>query len=206
MPQAIAWGFLTNQKNMKTAILGMALAILLFSACNSGIKDTGDTDKSNDTRQTGSTTKTVEALSPTKRIVTEYLSLKNALTKDDDKTAAQTGKSLVEAISAVDKASLSTEQSKVFTDIADDAKEHAEHIGANAGNIKHQREHFETLSQEIYDLVKSGGSPSQKLYYDNCPMYNNGKGGNWLSETKEIQNPYLGKGMPTCGSIKEELN
>ena len=206
MPQAIAWGFLTNQKNMKTAILGMALAILLFSACNSGIKDTGDTDKSNDTRQTGSTTKTVEALSPTKRIVTEYLSLKNALTKDDDKTAAQAGKSLVEAMSVVDKASLSAEQFKVFTDIADDAKEHAEHIGANAGNIKHQREHFETLSQEIYDLVKAGGSSSQKLYYDNCPMYNNGKGGNWLSETKEIQNPYLGKEMPTCGSIKEELN
>lgn len=191
---------------MKTAILGMALAILLFSACNSGSKDTGDTGKAIDTGQTGSTTKTVEALSPTKRIVTEYLSLKNALTKDDDKTAAQAGKSLVEAMAAVDEASLSAEQSKVFTDIADDAKEHAEHIGANAGNIKHQREHFETLSQEIYDLVKSGGSPSQKLYYDNCPMYNNGKGGNWLSETKEIQNPYLGKGMPTCGSIKEELN
>jgi hypothetical protein len=45
-----------------------------------------------------------------------------------------------------------------------------------------------------------------KLYYDNCPMYNNGKGGNWLSETKDIQNPYLGKEMPTCGSVKEELN
>jgi hypothetical protein len=191
---------------MKTAILGMALAMLLFFACNSGIKDTGDTGKAIDTGQTGSTTKTAEAVSPTKRIVTEYLSLKNALTKDDDKTAAQAGKSLVEAMSVVDKASLSEEQSKVFTDIADDAKEHAEHIGANAGNIKHQREHFESLSQEIYDLVKAGGSPVQKLYYDNCPMYNNGKGGNWLSETKEIQNPYLGKEMPTCGSIKEELN
>ena len=184
----------------------MALAMLLFSACNSGIKNTSDAGKAIDTGQTGSTTKTGEAVSPTKRIVTEYLSLKNALTKDDDKTAAQAGKSLVEAMSVVDKASLSAEQFKVFTDIADDAKEHAEHIGANAGNIKHQREHFETLSQEIYDLVKAGGSSSQKLYFDNCPMYNNGKGGNWLSETKEIQNPYLGKEMPTCGSIKEELN
>ncbi|RZJ63859.1 MAG: DUF3347 domain-containing protein [Flavobacterium sp.] len=191
---------------MKTAILGMALAMLLFSACNSGIKDTGDTGKAIDTGQTGSTTKTAEAFSPTKRIVTEYISLKNALTKDDDKTAARAGKSLVEAMSVVDKALLSAEQSKVFTDIADDAKEHAEHIGANAGNIKHQREHFETLSQEIYDLVKAGSSAGQKLYYDNCPMYNNGKGGNWLSETKEIQNPYLGNEMPTCGSIKEELN
>lgn len=118
---------------MKTAILGMALAMLLYSACNSGIKDTGDTDKSIDTGQTGSTTKPIEVVSPTKSIVTEYLSLKNALTKDDDKAAAQVGKSLVEAIAAVDKASLSAEQFKVFTDIADDAKEHAEHIGANEG-------------------------------------------------------------------------
>ena len=206
MPQAIRLGLSYYLKNMKTAILGMALAMLLFSACNSGIKDTGDNGKAIDGGQTGSTIKKVEEVSPTKRIVTEYLSLKKALTKDDDKTAARAGKSLVEAMSVVDKASLSAEQSKVFTDIADDAKEHAEHIGANAGNIKHQREHFETLSQEIYDLVKASGSPGQKLYYDNCPMYNNGKGGNWLSETKEIQNPYMGKGMPTCGSIKEELN
>ena len=205
MPQAIRLGLSYYLKNMKTAILGMALAMLLFSACNSGIKDTGDTGKAIDTGQTGSTTKTVEAVIPTKRVVTEYLNLKNALTKDDDKAAAQAGKSLFEAMSVVDKASLSAEQSKVFTDIADDAKEHAEHIGANAGNIKHQREHFETLSQEIYDLVKAGSSAGQKLYYDNCPMYNNGKGGNWLSESKEIQNPYLGMEMPTCGSIKEEL-
>jgi len=27
----------------------------------------------------------------------------------------------------------------------------------------------------------------------------------WLSETKEIKNPYLGKKMPTCGEVKEEM-
>jgi hypothetical protein len=36
-------------------------------------------------------------------------------------------------------------------------------------------------------------------------MYNNNKGAIWLSETKEIKNPYLGKDMDTCGSAKEEL-
>lgn len=43
------------------------------------------------------------------------------------------------------------------------------------------------------------------MYKDFCPMYNNGKGAFWLSETKEIKNPYLGKAMPTCGTIQEEL-
>jgi hypothetical protein len=132
--------------------------------------------------------------------------LKNALTRDDDKDAALAGNSLVKALALIDKSAMPTEQAKVFTDVFDDAKEHAEHIGSNAGNIKHQREHFETLSGEIYDLVKAGNNTGQKLYYDNCPMYNDGKGGNWISETKQIQNPYLGKEMLTCGVVKEELN
>jgi hypothetical protein len=36
-------------------------------------------------------------------------------------------------------------------------------------------------------------------------MYDNGKA-TWLSEIKEIKNPYLGKKMDTCGAIKETLN
>lgn len=192
---------------MKLTILSVAMSTLLFAACNSGSNTTDNTNNQSDTTQSVMKDDTAAtSTASTKEVVTAYLQLKNALTKDDDKSAAQAGKSLVDAIAAIDKSSLPAEQSKVYADVADDAKEHAEHIGSNAGNIKHQREHFEMLSQEIYDLVKAGGSTGKKLYYDNCPMYNDGKGGNWLSETKEIQNPYLGKEMPTCGSIKEELN
>jgi hypothetical protein len=36
-------------------------------------------------------------------------------------------------------------------------------------------------------------------------MANNGKGAFWLSETKDIKNPYMGKAMLTSGSIKEEI-
>ena len=103
-----------------------------------------------------------------------------------------------------DKKGLTTEQKKTFEDVANDATEHAEHIGKNGGNLAHQREHFEMLSKDMYDLVKAFGG-GQVLYKDFCPMYNNGKGAFWISEIKEIKNPYLGKAMPTCGSIKEEL-
>jgi hypothetical protein len=27
----------------------------------------------------------------------------------------------------------------------------------------------------------------------------------WLSETKEIKNPYLGQKMPDCGTVEEEI-
>jgi len=112
---------------------------------------------------------------------------------------------MVKAFNNFDKASLTPEQAKVYNDIEEDAKEHAEHIGANAGNIEHQREHFETLREEMYELVKSVGA-GQKLYYTHCPMYNNNKGADWLSQTKEIQNPCLGQAMSTCGTVKDELN
>lgn len=103
-----------------------------------------------------------------------------------------------------DKSSFSAEQSSTFAELADDAKEHAEHIAANGSNIKHQREHFDMLSKDVYDLVKNFGS-NQTLYQTYCPMYNDKKGATWLSETKTIKNPYFGAEMPTCGEVKEEM-
>lgn len=128
------------------------------------------------------------------------------MVNDDDKAAATAGNTLKTAAEKVMPSTLSPALAKVFKDITDDVKEHGEHIAANAGNIEHQREHFEMLSQEIYDLAKANEKSGQKLYYDHCPMYNNKKGGNWISETKTISNPYLGKKMTTCGSVQEELN
>jgi hypothetical protein len=40
---------------------------------------------------------------------------------------------------------------KEYIDIADDAKEHAEHIADNSGKIAHQREHFALLSRDMND-------------------------------------------------------
>jgi hypothetical protein len=60
------------------------------------------------------------------------------------------------------------------------------------------------LSQDMIALVKAAGN-SKTLYKDFCPMYNNKKGAFWLSETKEIRNPYYGKEMPRCGEVKEEI-
>ena len=31
------------------------------------------------------------------------------------------------------------------------------------------------------------------------------KGDYWISDSKIVQNPYLGTKMPTCGDVKEEL-
>jgi len=124
------------------------------------------------------------------------------LTKDDTNGAASAGKALFFSFNNAAVASLDEKQKKEFADIADDAKEHGEHIGANAGKIDHQREHFAMLNKDINDLIKMFGAP-QKLYQDFCPMYDDGKGASWISEVKEIKNPFYGPQMLTCGSVKK---
>lgn len=61
-----------------------------------------------------------------------------------------------------------------YNNVEDGRRQDAEHIGKNAGNIKHQREHFSMMSQDVYELVKAFGG-GMHLSHDNCPMYNEGK-------------------------------
>jgi hypothetical protein len=153
---------------------------------------------------TVATAKSTQSTVSIKELISSYLQMKNAFTEDNSADAAAAGKKLEAAFKNFDKSVLTAAQKKTYEDVEADAREHAEHIGKNGGNIAHQREHFVLLSKDIYDLIKTFGA-GQVLYKDFDPMANNGKGAFWLSETKEIKNPYMGKAMLTSGSIKEEI-
>lgn len=137
-------------------------------------------------------------------IIKDYLALKNALVADNDKAASSAGKQLNSTLNKVDMKTIPANKHKQYMDIAEDAKENAEHIGDNAGKIDHQREHFAILSKDVSDLITLFGT-TEKLYQDFCPMFNDGKGTIWISEAKAIKNPYYGSKMLTCGSLKKEL-
>jgi Protein of unknown function (DUF3347) len=137
-----------------------------------------------------------------KEIIDHYLHIKNALTNDNGNEAANGAKAMEAVLRKFDKSFLSAEQKKIYDGIQEDMKEHSEHIGKNAANIKHQREHFSMMSEDVYDLVKAFGG-GRAIYHDHCPMYNDNKGAIWLSETKEVKNPYFGEKMPTCGTVVE---
>lgn len=202
---------------MKLVILGLAIAANTFTACNSnnantaGAADTKETATTTDTSKAvqqhsaDTTAKLTAAEFPSREIISNYLQLKNALTKDNGKDAAAAGNAIVVTLAKADMKTLSGAQMKAYMDIADDLKENAEHIGANADKIAHQREHFVLLSKDIADFTKTFGNGGQTLYKDFCPMANDGKGAIWISESKEIKNPYLGKAMPTCGTLKETI-
>ena len=84
-----------------------------------------------------------------------------------------------------------------------DAKNHGEHIAES--EIDHQREHFEALGKDMKDLIAFTGT-DRKLYQQYCPMYNDHKGGMWLSASEEIRNPLFGSKMLQCGKVEEVIN
>jgi hypothetical protein len=205
---------------MKQLIIGIiAVSAITFTACNSNESKAEKDNKSemkNDTTKQASTTddKDIKVVKPTfasldvntaghiKSIVGHYLHIKNALANDNESEAASGGKMLSETLAKVDKSLFTPDQKKIYDEIEDDLKEHAEHISKS--KLDHQREHFSMMSEDMYSIAKAFGG-GQALYLDDCPMANDGKGAMWLSEVKEIKNPYMGSKMPTCGSIEEKI-
>ena len=136
-------------------------------------------------------------------IIDAYMQIKNGLVATDKNAAAEGATALLAAFKAFDMSKLSGEMHKEYMDILENAKEQAEHIAKSP--IDHQREHFEDLTTDITDMIALLGT-EKTLYQDHCPMANNGKGANWLSEIKEIKNPYFGSKMMKCGSITKQIN
>lgn len=191
---------------MKKIFFGIAIGAISLVACNtqSGDKNRADTSSVPVQQNPSIAANGIQSATPISGIVNDYLKMKNSLANDDGNGAAAAGKDLAGALKKVNQSALSADEMKSFKDIQADALEHAEHIGDNGDNIAHQREHFEMLSKDVYDLVKTFNA-GQTLYKEFCPMYNNNKGAYWLSETKEIKNPYYGKEMATCGEVQETL-
>ncbi len=186
------------------------MVVMVISSCHShstktepSAKDTTINQAASNpsTNQDGKHLKGEFSIAP---IVKDYLSLKNALILGNDKAAASEGKNLLNTLNKIDMASIPNDKHEAYMEIAADAKEHAEHIGDNVGNIAHQREHLVSISEDLKDLIKLFGAP-QTLYQDHCPMFNGGKGAIWFSETKEIKNPYYGSKMIDCGSVQATI-
>lgn len=77
---------------------------------------------------------------------------------------------------------------------------------AGTSDLDDQRKVFSTLSNEMAAFVKDGKLSMGMLYLEYCPMANNNSGAYWLSNEKEIKNPYFGEKMLKCGSVKETIN
>jgi len=140
---------------------------------------------------------------PLTLVFDSYFSLKDALVKTDGNSASSKAKDLQTAIKSVQMEKLPMEVHTVWMKIVNDLKEDAEHIN-NPKDITQQRDHFMRLSTNMYVLIKIS-KPTIAVYYQFCPMANEGKGANWLSKESGVKNPYYGSQMLTCGKTVETI-
>jgi len=137
-------------------------------------------------------------------VVIAYLNLKNALMEDETETTKKIARRLIIAFKEFDVHGFPLKEQDKLREVLDDAIVESTHISGS--DLVHQREHFVVVSEHVLKLISITGT-TKTLYQDFCPMYNDGKGAVWISETKAIKNPYFGAGkMLHCGSIQKVIN
>ena len=138
-----------------------------------------------------------------KAVFDNYFLVKDAMISSDGNATSISSKELFTAISNVKMEKLAADVHVVWMKVLNQIKEDAEHI-ADTKDIKHQRDHFTTLSKHIYELLKVA-KYDVPVYFQYCPMYNVGKGANWLSKENAVKNPYYGSMMLSCGKTVETI-
>ncbi|WP_052273295.1 DUF3347 domain-containing protein [Flavihumibacter solisilvae] len=207
----------------KTFIIISAFTTLAFAACSDSPTKSGHENHDTITAQPTEPAATQEtketdvktipvvftsvdpnAAASLKAVVDHYLHVKNALVNDNAAEAANGAKAMQKAVSGIDKSYLSADQKSAYDKLEQSLKEHTAVIAKSGTKIADQRTHFASLSETVYELVKNFGA-GRTMYHDHCPMARNNQGAMWMSENKEVTNPYFGAEMLNCGTVEEEV-
>ncbi len=131
-----------------------------------------------------------------------YIGTKEALVEDDMKSVQQNARLLLNNLDKVDMKLLSDPGSHQHWMIAEKQMRMSAAAIEVSDDIKAQRNHFKELSTAITSAVQMYGI-GQVVYNQFCPMADDNKGAYWLSNDKNVLNPYFGSAMIACGSVKQ---
>ena len=136
-------------------------------------------------------------------LLTEYLEIKRALVNDNFEGAKSSLQSFSHEVTSNNEMNHHPEH-KQMHDTHHNAMLTAVELASNAENIDQLRNSFDEISSELIKAVKNQNIDAN-LHVQFCPMADNGDGARWLSEKEEIENPYYGSMMSTCGSLQEQI-
>ncbi len=144
-----------------------------------------------------------------------YFNMKAAFVDADTARVKENCKRFIQLIDSVPLNELKKDTANIF----ETAYSGYSNIKANAESLLVQtdilemRKDFGMVSENLYPFFKTINYEGEKMYWQNCPMaFGDDKGANWISNTKDIINPYLGKNHPEykssmlhCGEIKDTI-
>jgi hypothetical protein len=150
------------------------------------------------------------------QLVNTYLSVKDAFVEDDTTNIKLKTNQFCTVLESLNLSELEKDSSGIYETVNMTKSD----ILANANSLLQQkditemRRDFSALTDVMYptffNAIKYEGPA---LYLQNCPMaFNDTEPANWISNNKEIVNPYMGKhhpkyqaGMLHCGDIKDTI-
>ena len=135
-----------------------------------------------------------------KEITNHYLALKNSLVVSDSLAVVANAAALQNSLKNFKFKKLSLEQMNEATKTRKEIIDLAAEV-TTTKNINKQRKIVELLSVKFWDLAPKFKAEDTTLHLQVCPM----TGAMWVSDSKEIKNPYYPKNMLTCGEVKASL-
>jgi hypothetical protein len=148
-------------------------------------------------------------------LLNKYYQLKDAFVDWDTAKANQHAKEL-----KVLADSLPLSQMKADSLIIQTADDFAGSISGDAvgligeTDITEKRKSFYTLSESLYNLLRTVRYDGEVVYHQRCPMaFNDEDEAFWLSNSSQVVNPYLGTKHPKykdkmldCGDVTDSLD
>lgn len=131
-----------------------------------------------------------------------YILMKNAFVASDATVIQSRAKEVGSALQAVDMELLSGESHMKWMQFLETLNTEISSISGTL-DLPNQRKAFSVFNNAFYKAVKTFGLLDDTVYYQYCPMANSDQGAYWLSEIKEIKNPYFGEEMLSCGETRE---
>ena len=127
------------------------------------------------------------------KLYQNYISIKAALASDDADKTSKAATEFIKTASTIDYKVVSEGN---LTILKKDAT-----VISEARSISAQRETFLNLSDNMIALTKQFKLSEKPVFVMYCPMAD----GSWLSNEKQVVNPYYGSKMLSCGSVKSEI-
>ena len=130
---------------------------------------------------------TTDALTePAKSVLEHYVAIQKELARDSLKEVSENASAIAKAVKAEESKNFPPEFAKQADTLA------------QARDIKKAREAFKPLSESLVKYVaerKVGKGTYHEAYCDMARA-------SWLQTEKEVRNPYYGKAMLDCGTLK----
>ena len=152
----------------------------------------------------------------TDSVVNAYLDIKNAFVNADTAGAKAAARNFIVLIDRIPIDELKKDNATIFETVQSniaDIKSNATSL-LDQTNITEMRKDFSAVSDMMYpSFFTTINYEGPKLYLQNCPMaFSDSISANWISNSAEIVNPYMGKKHPTyhsgmlaCGSVKDSI-